>query len=47
MNAKKMARHYLQVHNETAQRQMSRLRLLGDAVGKVPVEVPEANKEGG
>lgn len=31
----KMARHYFHLHNETAQRQMGRLRLLGEADGAV------------
>ena len=42
----KMARHYFHLHNETAQRHMGRLRLLGDAGGtvaasKLSQETPE------
>jgi len=44
-----MVRHYFHLHNETAQRHMSRLRLLGeagglDAVSTIPVVEPVSEK---
>ena len=48
----KMVRHYFHLHNETAQRHMSRLRLLGeagglDAVSTIPVVEPVSEKAEG
>jgi hypothetical protein len=45
-----MARHYFHLHDETAQRQMGRLRLVGEAGGAVaagPIneEEPEVPKK--